>query len=145
MLGTVRCRRRDTGEQATVSGGDTSLSVAGPRSRHAVNVGGVPLPPFANEPILELRRAPVRAGLDDAIARVDAQLPLRVPVMIGGDERFEEQLVSTDPGAPDRVVAGSAHATDREVDAAMATARAGSKGWASRTAEERAEVLLGAA
>ncbi|HET7048299.1 MAG TPA: aldehyde dehydrogenase family protein, partial [Solirubrobacteraceae bacterium] len=103
------------------------------------------LPPFANEPILELRRASVRAGLDDAMAGVDAQLPLRVPVMIGGDERFEEQLVSTDPGDPERVVADSAHATGSEVDAAVATARAGSTAWASRSAAERADALLGAA
>jgi hypothetical protein len=27
-----------------------------------------PLPPFANEPVLELRRAPVRARLADALA-----------------------------------------------------------------------------
>ena len=63
----------------------------------------------------------------------------------GGDERFEAQLVSTDPGDPDRVVADSAHATGTEVDAAVATARAGAKAWASRTAEKRAEALLGAA
>ncbi|MGZ4184219.1 MAG: aldehyde dehydrogenase family protein [Solirubrobacteraceae bacterium] len=103
------------------------------------------LPPFANEPILELRRASVRAGLDDAIARVDAQLPLRVPVMIDGDERFEEQLVSTDPGEPDRVVARSAHATEAEVDAAVQTARRGFAEWAGRSAEERADALVRAA
>ena len=35
-----------------------------------------PLPPFANEPVLELRRAAVRAGLGEALAGVDALLPL---------------------------------------------------------------------
>src|ERR1700742_3124138 len=87
----------------------------------AVNVGRVSLPPFVNEPILELRRASVRAGLEDAMARVDATLPLRVPVMVGTDERFAQQLVSTDPGAPERVVADSAQATESDVDAAVAT------------------------
>ena len=87
----------------------------------------------------------MRAGLDDALARVDAQLPLRVPVMIGGEERFEEQLVSTDPGEPDRVAAHSSHATESEVDAAVATARDGSREWASRSAAERADALRGAA
>lgn len=103
------------------------------------------MPPFANEPILELRRASVRAGLDDALAGVDARLPFYVPVMIGDDERFKDQLVSTDPGEPERVVADSTHATESEVDAAVATARDGCKDWAGRGAQERAQALLGAA
>jgi RHH-type proline utilization regulon transcriptional repressor/proline dehydrogenase/delta 1-pyrroline-5-carboxylate dehydrogenase len=103
------------------------------------------LPPFANEPVLELRRAAVRAGLDDALARVDATLPLRVPVMIGGDERLAEQLASTDPGDPDRVVAHSAQATASEVDTAVATARGAFSDWSSRSAEDRAAALLRAA
>jgi RHH-type transcriptional regulator, proline utilization regulon repressor / proline dehydrogenase / delta 1-pyrroline-5-carboxylate dehydrogenase len=105
----------------------------------------VSLPPFANEPVLELRRASVRAGLDDALTRVEEQLPLRVPVMIGNDDRFERQLVSTDPGEPERVVADSARATEAEVDVAVETARRGSREWASRSAAERADALVRAA
>ncbi|MEZ0294048.1 MAG: hypothetical protein ACAH82_16030, partial [Solirubrobacteraceae bacterium] len=85
--------------------------------------------PFANEPVLELRRAPVRAQLADALAAHDAAGPLAVPVWIGDDTRAGDALVSTDPGAPDRVVARAAAATDAEVDAALATA-AGSRAWA---------------
>jgi RHH-type transcriptional regulator, proline utilization regulon repressor / proline dehydrogenase / delta 1-pyrroline-5-carboxylate dehydrogenase len=103
------------------------------------------LPPFANEPILELRRASVRAGLEDALARVDGQLRLRVPVMIGADERFDEELVSTDPGDPDRVVARSSRATGSEVGAAVAGARAGLADWGSRSAAERAAAVIRAA
>ena len=36
---------------------------------------------------------------------LDARLPLRVPVWIGDERRDGEELVSTDPGRPDRVVA----------------------------------------
>ena len=43
---------------------------------------------FANEPILELRRAAVRASLVDALRALDAELPLRVPVWIGDDRRY---------------------------------------------------------
>ena len=43
---------------------------------------------FANEPVLELRRAPVRASLAEALASLDAELPLR----LGG-----EDIVSVDP------------------------------------------------
>ena len=100
--------------------------------------------PFANEPVLELRRAPVRAQLADALAAHDAAGPLAVPVWIGDDTRAGDALVSTDPGAPDRVVARAAAATDAEVDTALATA-AGSRAWAATPAARRAEVLLGAA
>jgi hypothetical protein len=68
----------------------------------------VALEPFANEPILELRRAPVRARLADALRAHDARGPLRVPVWIGADRRDAEELVSTDPGEPERVVTDNA-------------------------------------
>jgi RHH-type proline utilization regulon transcriptional repressor/proline dehydrogenase/delta 1-pyrroline-5-carboxylate dehydrogenase len=104
-----------------------------------------PLPPFANEPILELRRAAVRSGLTDALAGLDAKLPLQVPVMIGTDERRGDELVSTDPGDPDRVVAQTARATSSDVDAAVATARTGLADWGSRSAADRAAALVRAA
>ena len=37
------------------------------------------LPPFVNEPLLELRRAPVREQLADALAALDARGPLACP------------------------------------------------------------------
>src|SRR4051812_10635933 len=96
--------------------------------------------PFANEPILELRRGAVRAQLADALAAHDARGPLRVPVWIGEEQRTGDEIVSTDPGRPERVVAEAAAARPDEVDAALAAARP----WAA-PATERAEVLLRAA
>jgi len=92
--------------------------------------------PFANEPVLELRRAPVRASLADALASVDAELPLRV----GGDA-----LVSVDPCQSDRVVAIAAAASEADVDAALDIATAASGRWAATPAVERAERLVAAA
>ncbi|MEA2146467.1 MAG: RHH-type transcriptional regulator, proline utilization regulon repressor / proline dehydrogenase, partial [Solirubrobacteraceae bacterium] len=66
------------------------------------------LAPFANEPILELRRGAVRAGLADALSALDRTLPLRVPVIVADSERGGEELLSTDPGAPQRLVASAA-------------------------------------
>ncbi len=68
---------------------------------------------FTNEPLLELRRAPVRETLVDALAALDAQLPWRVPVIVGGERRDEPTLRSHDPGAPDRVVARGDRRDDR--------------------------------
>jgi RHH-type proline utilization regulon transcriptional repressor/proline dehydrogenase/delta 1-pyrroline-5-carboxylate dehydrogenase len=101
--------------------------------------------PFANEPTLELRRAPVRAQLADALAAHDARPSLRVPVWVGEDRREGEDLVSTDPGTPDRVVAQAAAATEADVDAALEAARRGARTWAATPAAERAEVLVRAA
>jgi RHH-type transcriptional regulator, proline utilization regulon repressor / proline dehydrogenase / delta 1-pyrroline-5-carboxylate dehydrogenase len=100
---------------------------------------------FANEPVLELRRAPVRAQLADALAAYDARGPLDVPVWIAGDTRAGDAIVSTDPGAPDRVVARAAAATEAEVDAALDAARTGHRDWGRRSASERAAVLARAA
>ena len=103
------------------------------------------VPAFANEPVLELRRAPVRAGLADALRAHDARGPLDVPVWIGQDARLGDALVSTDPGAPDRVVARAAAASEADVDAALEAARSGHRDWGRRPARERAAVLARAA
>ncbi len=101
--------------------------------------------PFANEPILELRRAAVRSQLSDALARVEHDLPLSIPVMIGTDERAGDEIVSTDPGDPERVVARAAAAGETEVGEAVATARDGFRAWSAVSAEQRAEALIRAA
>ena len=77
---------------------------------------------FANEPILELRRAPIRAQLTGALEAHDARPPTKVPVWIGDERREGADFVSTDPGTPDRVVAEAAAATPEEVEAALALA-----------------------
>src|SRR5829696_2854394 len=103
------------------------------------------LPPFANEPILELRRAPVRDSLIEALHGLDARLPLRVPVLIGGSEGADSGFDSIDPGAPSRVVAHAGRATAADAAAAVEAAARGYPAWASTPAAERAEVLRDAA
>jgi len=103
------------------------------------------LPPFANQPVLELRRAPVRAQLQDALDRLSGTLPLRVPVMIGAGDRAGEELVSTDPGAPDDVVAVAARATASDAADAVAEAKRGFQAWRTVSADDRAAALIRAA
>ena len=55
---------------------------------------------FANEPVLELRRAPVRESLLEALRALDQRPPLSVPLLVGGDRGSSEGLDSTDPGTP---------------------------------------------
>lgn len=101
------------------------------------------LPPFRNEPVLELRRATERAKL--AVGLGELRLPLRVPVWIGRERREGEEIVSTDPGRPERVVAVAASATPEEAAAAVAAARAAFGAWAATPVAERAAALVRAA
>jgi predicted delta-1-pyrroline-5-carboxylate dehydrogenase group 2 len=105
----------------------------------------VSLPPFANEPVLELRRAPERESLLEALRELDARLPLRVPVLIGGQPGPDDGFESTDPGNPSRVVASAGQASAADAAAAVQAAAGGSRKWGSKPAAERAEVLRGAA
>jgi RHH-type proline utilization regulon transcriptional repressor/proline dehydrogenase/delta 1-pyrroline-5-carboxylate dehydrogenase len=75
--------------------------------------------PFSNEPILELRRAPVRAQLQGALEAFDAEPVIQVPVWVGEDARTGGALVSTDPGDPERVVAEAGAASEADVDHAV--------------------------
>ncbi len=103
------------------------------------------LQPFANEPTLELRRAAVRSQLTDALAAVDRALPLDVPVQIGDRARSGDQLSSTDPGEPERLVANAAVATADDVQAAVEQAARGLREWRAVSPEDRAATLIAAA
>jgi RHH-type proline utilization regulon transcriptional repressor/proline dehydrogenase/delta 1-pyrroline-5-carboxylate dehydrogenase len=105
------------------------------------------LPAFSNEPVLELRRASVRNGLSEALGRVERELPLEIPVMIGADTHADgrPQLESTDPCDPGRLVARATAAGTADVVQALAGASSGFREWGARTAGERAAALLRAA
>ena len=104
-----------------------------------------PLPPFANEPVLELRRAPARESLTAALGALDERLPLSVPVLVGSDRGADEGFESTDPGAPSRVVATAGRAKEDDAAAAVAAAQEGFREWSALPAAGRAEVLVRAA
>src|SRR3954449_20328 len=101
--------------------------------------------PFANEPILELRRASERQKLLDGLARLEPKLPIDVPILIRSDERHGDELVSTDPGNPQRVVGTAPKASAADVDRAVRTAASAFPAWSRRPAQERAQALVDAA
>jgi RHH-type transcriptional regulator, proline utilization regulon repressor / proline dehydrogenase / delta 1-pyrroline-5-carboxylate dehydrogenase len=100
---------------------------------------------FVNEPLLELRRSPVREVLADALAELDRGLPWRVPVIVAGSRRDAPTFQSHDPGAPDHVIAEVTSATPQDVDAAVKAAAQAAPGWEARGAEARAAILSRAA
>jgi RHH-type proline utilization regulon transcriptional repressor/proline dehydrogenase/delta 1-pyrroline-5-carboxylate dehydrogenase len=105
----------------------------------------VNLAPFANEPLLELRRPGVRDELLRAKMQLDKRLPLSAPMLIGGDAIEGDALQSTDPGEPARVVALAPRATADDAARAVDVAEAAAGAWSSRPAGERATALLRAA
>jgi RHH-type proline utilization regulon transcriptional repressor/proline dehydrogenase/delta 1-pyrroline-5-carboxylate dehydrogenase len=101
--------------------------------------------PFRNEPTLELRRAPVRESLLEALRELDGRLPIEVPVLVGSERQASGAIDSTDPGMPERLVARAAAAGADDVARAVDEAAAAAPGWAARPAGERAEIMLDAA
>jgi RHH-type transcriptional regulator, proline utilization regulon repressor / proline dehydrogenase / delta 1-pyrroline-5-carboxylate dehydrogenase len=100
---------------------------------------------FSNEPILELRRAPERDALLEALRALDTRLPLAVPVLIGGDRGAAAGLDSTDPGTPERLVATAGEAGAADAQVAVEAAQRGFAEWGARPVAQRAEALRGAA
>ena len=98
------------------------------------------LPAFVNEPILELRRRDAaRALLEPGWRALEPRLPLRVADADRRATRAEgDALVSTDPGAPDRVVALAPTATPDDAAARRRGRRAARGRWAATPAVERA-------
>jgi RHH-type proline utilization regulon transcriptional repressor/proline dehydrogenase/delta 1-pyrroline-5-carboxylate dehydrogenase len=99
---------------------------------------------FRNHPLLELRRHEVREELAAALAALDAELPLRAPVIIGGSKaEAGEEVASTDPCRPDRAVARLRWACEEEAGRALELALEAK--WPQRPLEQRAATLEHAA
>lgn len=100
---------------------------------------------FRNEPLVEVRRASERERLVAALGDLDRRPPLQVPVIVAGQRRSAPALMSTDPGAPDRIVAEATIASAADIDAAVAAASSAADSWGAMTAHDRAAVLARAA
>jgi RHH-type proline utilization regulon transcriptional repressor/proline dehydrogenase/delta 1-pyrroline-5-carboxylate dehydrogenase len=100
---------------------------------------------FTNEPVLELRRGDERERCRQALAELEPRLPVRVPVIVAGQRRSGEDLVSLNPSNPEAVVALACGASAGDVESAVAAATEAQRAWGRRSASERAAVLVGAA
>jgi RHH-type proline utilization regulon transcriptional repressor/proline dehydrogenase/delta 1-pyrroline-5-carboxylate dehydrogenase len=100
---------------------------------------------FANEPLLELRREIVRRDALQALAALDAKLPLEVPMLIGEDVVTGHRFASVDPSNPTVVVAHAHAATAEHAREAITRAENGQRVWSKKPAAERAAALQRAA
>jgi len=112
------------------------------REAPAVLPGSETPPAFANAPNADFTRAPERARMREALAAVQAELPRRCPLRLGGRELgTKAQLASRNPAHPEQLVGICASASAEEADRAVAAARAAFPGWARTPPSERAAVL----
>jgi RHH-type proline utilization regulon transcriptional repressor/proline dehydrogenase/delta 1-pyrroline-5-carboxylate dehydrogenase len=95
--------------------------------------------------MLELRRASVRTAALEALADLDARLPLEVSIMIGGEPARGTGFASVDPARPARVVAHAQAASAEQVGQALEAAAEGHRRWAAETARHRAATISRAA
>ena len=106
------------------------------------------LSPFANEPVLELRRGR-RPGQAHRRPRAARPRCFRSTsrCTIGPDLRAASgpTIESTDPGDPERLVARAHGAVAADVAAAIDAAAAGLSGWRATSASDRAAALIRAA
>src|SRR5262245_4114442 len=132
-----RDRRRSPGGSRRCKYSPGGLALAGQ--------GGHEMTPFANEPLLQLRRGAVRAEALQALAALDAKLPLEVPMLIGDDVVHGHRFASVDPSNPTIIVAHAHAATAEHAREAIARAEHGQKVWSRKPAGERAAALRRAA
>ncbi|MCE5231641.1 L-glutamate gamma-semialdehyde dehydrogenase [bacterium] len=107
------------------------------------DVDGSQLPGFANEPHLDFSRAESRDAFADALAHVQAKLPLNEPLVING-RRIEtsERIKILSPSDVSLVVGESACAGQAETELAIDAAEKAFHDWAATSAAERANLLL---
>jgi 1-pyrroline-5-carboxylate dehydrogenase len=106
----------------------------------------VNLPEFRNEPLTDFSIRENRAAMEAALARIRDRLGREYPLRIGGREvETAEKLRSLNPSHPEQVVGVHSAATPELAREAVERAHACFPQWSSRSAEERAGILLKAA
>lgn len=104
------------------------------------------LPPFRNEPFTDFSLEENRKRMQEAIARVEAELGKEYPLVIGGERIYtKEKITSINPSEKDQVVGVVQRATQEEAEKALEVATETFKDWSFYPPEERANVLLKAA
>jgi RHH-type transcriptional regulator, proline utilization regulon repressor / proline dehydrogenase / delta 1-pyrroline-5-carboxylate dehydrogenase len=102
--------------------------------------------PFRNEPCFDWTLAEHRSGFQEALERVRATFPVKVPLTIGGDKvDTPRRIASTNPNRIEEIVGDVASAGLEEADAAVAAAKAAFPAWRNVPPRERAEYLFKAA
>ncbi|WP_342471509.1 L-glutamate gamma-semialdehyde dehydrogenase [Metasolibacillus sp. FSL H7-0170] len=80
------------------------------------------------------------------IAAAEAQVGVKVPLIINGERIFRDNVISSlNPAQPSQVVGTVSKATKEDAESALNVALAAFEDWSRRSAEERSNVLFQAA
>jgi 1-pyrroline-5-carboxylate dehydrogenase len=104
------------------------------------------LPPFTNEPFTDFSAPENKQAMQEALAKVRAELGRTYDMKIGGKAvATGKTFTSVNPARPAEVI-GTHHAAGaKEADAAVAAAQAAFATWRKTTVEERSSLLVRAA
>jgi len=101
------------------------------------------LPEFRNEPYTDFSQPGNRKRMEEALAKVRAQLGREHDILIGGERiRAAEKLRSINPARPDEIVGIHQKATPELADRAVETAFRNFAAWSATPAEDRVRMLV---
>jgi RHH-type proline utilization regulon transcriptional repressor/proline dehydrogenase/delta 1-pyrroline-5-carboxylate dehydrogenase len=104
------------------------------------------LPPFRNEPMVDFTKEESRRAFPKAISEVRRQAGRTYPLFINGSEVWtEDRIQSVNPAKPSEIIGQICQAGTKEVNTAIAAAKAAFDIWREVEPDERAEYLLKAA
>lgn len=100
------------------------------------------LAPYVTEPYSDFSDARNLDAYRDALGRVEAELGVQAPLLIGGDRiQTRKAIQSVDPSRPDRLIGTASSASPDHAGDAIAAAWEAFPGWSERTAAERAGLI----
>ncbi len=104
------------------------------------------VPPFINEPMLDLSLAANRQGFVSGLQTVRATNGRVLPLFIGGrDVSTDDMIPTTNPANPDEVLAKVCQAGTAEIDQALAAAGSAFTAWKNTSPADRAMYMRRAA
>jgi 1-pyrroline-5-carboxylate dehydrogenase len=99
--------------------------------------------PFKTEQPLDFSIPENEQGIREQIKKVEQQLGKEYPIVIGGEERYTgDWITSVNPGNPDQVVGKVAKASKKDAEDAVQAALKAFKKWRTMSATARASVLF---
>jgi 1-pyrroline-5-carboxylate dehydrogenase len=99
--------------------------------------------PFKTEQPLDFSIPENEQGMRQWIKKVEQQLGKEYPLVIGGEERYTgDWITSVNPGNPDQVVGKVAKASKQDAEDAVKVAQKAFKKWRTMSAKARASVLF---
>ncbi|MFZ5432672.1 MAG: aldehyde dehydrogenase family protein, partial [Calditrichota bacterium] len=104
------------------------------------------LPPFKNEPLTNFTDPANKAAFEKALALVESRFGEKIPLIVGGERIFTEDTIkSTNPAAPDQVLAYVGKGSQELALKAIDSAHKNFQWWRDYDPVARGRILIRAA